>query len=115
VTCNPILAIPRNSVLGDQTKTRRFEHPIEVTVSTCRPANFHLVDSRQPKIYFVLPSNSWLTVLIAPKPDKRGADNGGVRVVASAVAKLRDISRTSSETFRRKEREGEKVKDRESD
>src|SRR6266436_4412947 len=40
---------------------------------------------------------------------------GGVRVVASAVAKLRDISRTSSETSRRKEREGEKVKDRESD
>jgi hypothetical protein len=28
MTCNPIRAIPRNSLLGDQTKTRRFEHPI---------------------------------------------------------------------------------------
>ena len=28
MTCNPIRATPRNSLLGDQTKTRRFEHPI---------------------------------------------------------------------------------------
>jgi len=40
MTCNPIRVIPRNSLLGDHTKTRRFEHPIEVTVATCRPATF---------------------------------------------------------------------------
>jgi hypothetical protein len=31
VTCNPIRAIPRNSLLGDQeAKTRRFEHKREL-------------------------------------------------------------------------------------
>jgi hypothetical protein len=40
---------------------------------------------------------------------------GGVRGVASAVAKLRDISRTSSETSRRKERGERQSRIRESD
>jgi len=35
MTCNPIRAIPRNSLLGGAQETRRFEHPIEILARSC--------------------------------------------------------------------------------
>ena len=89
MTCNPIRAIPRNSLLGDQTKTRRFEYPIEILARSCEAkagillSLAHAGALRERQRHVAIPCSSFIELAL-PAFSNQPIGQCGIEMVARA-------------------------------